>query len=140
MVIVQCTASAPSYMGGLGRKRPDMPYRCRSVGAGATVRGSVDCTRAQRIDQAGAEGVVALAGPIRFAVFDEDRLDLDRLQPGIPFQHQRHHAADLRRGDRRAGRELVGALRRRHQDVDAGRGDRDVCRGWRRGTACRRRR
>ena len=47
-------------------------------------------------------------------------------QPRIALQHQRDHAADMRGRDRRAGGELVAALRRRHQDVDAGRRDRDV--------------
>ena len=68
----------------------------------------------------------SVGGPSLLALCGEDAADLGGRELRVALQQQRHDAADMRGRDRGAGGELVGALRRRHQDVDAGRRDRDV--------------
>ena len=94
--------------------------RCRHQFGGAR-RGKLQGPG--RVDQAGAELVV---GAELLGAGHEDAANVGRRQLRIALEHQGDDAADMGGRNRGAGGHLIGALRGRHQDVDARRCDRDV--------------
>ena len=74
----------------------------------------------RRVDQAPAVQVVAALG-VEVARGRGEHLEHGpRIDRRMALQQQRRDAADMRGGDRGAGGELIGVVRRRHHDVDAG--------------------
>ena len=79
-----------------------------------------------RIDQTGAEIVVAWRLAHAFGAGRQDPADVGRLELRIALEQQRGDAAHLGRSHRGAGRHLILVIGRRHDHVDARRGHRDI--------------
>src|SRR5262245_27350131 len=96
--------------------------RCWRRGRGGGMRiGELE--RLQRINEAGAEIVVALAGREPLGARGQYAANVSRRQFRIAFQQKCYDAADLCSRDGGAGVHLILALGGRHQNVNAWRCD-----------------
>ena len=126
MAIVRCTQALCRLMAGYPVSAPDLRYRCRSGGVGVAVRGSADCSARSGSTRPEPKLSSRSPGASRFALPVRMRLISAGVSRGLRSSSSADDAAHLGGRDRRSGRQLVAAVRRRHQDVDARRRHRDV--------------
>src|SRR6266446_7319117 len=88
--------------------------------------GRFRCRQFERLDWVDEARAEVGIGAEPFGAPDEDAADLGGREPWIALEHERHDAADVGGRDRGPGRELIGVLWRRYQDVDPRRRYRDV--------------
>ena len=110
------------------RSGPALAQRCRSVRrrVEATLCGSASCSALSGSIRPEPKLSSRSPGAEPPGARSQNAADVGRREFRIALEQQRHDAAHLGGRDRGAGGELVGVLRRRHQDVDAGRGHRDI--------------